>query len=165
MQLGAIMRLLRILLLVQVMSIVANGQAHSSLIGKTQDCFAGRTIHPAQVDVYLLDPLKSPEVATILKDMEKQMPRGNDQNVDAFFASYQRLTSAIRKTNILMQAQSNEAGSFSFQGLKAGSELILLGIAEREDEPAYYAYMPLKLKPGKNSVALDFDRGVACKSP
>ena len=165
MLLGGYVRLLQIVLLVQLVSTISNGQDYSSLIGETQDCFAGKIIHPAQVDIYVLDPLKSPEVAAILNDMEKQLPSGNGQNVVAFFASYQRLTSAIPKTNILMHGQSSQNGSFSFHNLKAGKKVILLGIAEREDEPAYYAYMRLKLKSGKNAVTLDFDRGATCKLP
>jgi hypothetical protein len=163
MQLGATMRLLWMLLLVQVISITTYGQDRTFLIGETQDCFAGRLIHPAQVDIYLLDSLKSQEIVAILNDMEKEAPRGNAQNADAFFASYQRLTSTIRKTNTLGHVRSDETGRFSFHGLKAKpNSLLLLGIAEREDEPAYYAYMPLKLQPGKNSVILDFDRGNVC---
>src|ERR1035441_2693081 len=130
------MRLLRILFLVQIMSVVSYGQDHSYLIGETQDCFGGKVIHPAQVNVYLLDPLKSPQVAAILNDMEKQVPRGDDQNAAAFFASYQRLISAIRRANILMHLQSNESGVFSFHGLHPGTKVLLLGLAEREDEPA-----------------------------
>jgi hypothetical protein len=158
------MRLLRILLLVQVMSTIAYGQGHSSLVGETQDCFAGRLIHPAQVNIYLLDPLKSREIVGILNDMEKQVPRRDNQNAGAFFASYQRLTSATRKTKTLGHVRSDEAGSFVFRTLKGGTTVLLLGIAEREDEPAYYAYMRLKLQPGENSVTLDFDRGNGCKS-
>jgi hypothetical protein len=158
------MRLARILLLVQVLLTVAHGQDRSFLVGKTQDCFAGKIIHPAKVDIYLLDPVKSPEIARILDDMEKQVPKGNDQNVDAFFSSYQRLTSATRKTKPLGHIRSNETGDFVFYNLKDGMTVLLLGMAEREDEPAYYAYLRLKLQPGKNSVTLDFDQGSACKS-
>ncbi len=158
------MRLLQILLLMQIMSTISYGQDRSFVIGETQDCFAGRPIHPAGVDIYLFDPLKSPEIAVILNEMEKQVPKGDEQNVVTFFASYQRLTSAIRKTNTLGHVRSSKAGSFSFRRLKAKTNVILLGLAEREDEPAYYAYMPLKLQPGKNSVTLDFDRESACKS-
>jgi hypothetical protein len=157
------MRLLQGLLLVQLLSAIAYGQDRSFLVGETQDCFAGKVIHPAQVDIYLLDPLKSPEIATMLNDMEKQMPKGDDQNADAFFASYLRLASAVRKTNALAHMRSDEAGRFSFRALQDKTKVLLLGIAEREDDPAYYAYLPLKLAPGKNSVILDFDRGVACK--
>jgi hypothetical protein len=152
------------LLVVQVMLTIAHGQDRSFLVGETQDCFAGRLIHPAKVDIYLLDPLKSPEIVGILDDMKKQAPRADDQSVDAFFASYQRLTSAARKTKTLGHVRSNETGGFVFHTLKDGMTVILLGVAEREDEPAYYAHLRLKLQPGKNSVTLDFDRGSACKS-
>jgi hypothetical protein len=156
------MRLIRILLLIQCVLTIAQGQDRSFLIGETQDCFAGRPIHPAKIDIYLLDPLKSPEIVGILNDMKKQVPRGNDQNADAFFASYQRLTSATPKA--LGHVRSDEAGKFVFRGLKSGTEVLLLGIAEREDEPAYYAYSRLKVKYGKNSITLDFDLGRVCKS-
>src|ERR1700684_1854477 len=67
------MRLLRIVLLLQVMlSTVAYGQDRAFIVGETQDCFAGKAIHPTKVDIYLLDPLKSPEIEKILNDMEKQ---------------------------------------------------------------------------------------------
>jgi hypothetical protein len=156
------MRILQILLLLQLMSTITYGQDRASIVGETRDCFAGRLIHPAKVDIYLLDPLKSLEIVATLNDMEKQMPRENDQNMDAFFASYQRLTSLIQKANALGHVRSDEAGRFSFRDLKANMKTVLLGIAEREDEPAYYTYVRLKLELGKNSVILDFDRGSAC---
>jgi hypothetical protein len=159
------MRLLQILLLAQVMSTFTCAQNHSFLAGETQDCFAGTIIHPAQVDIYLLDPLKSPEIVALLNDMEKQMPNRDDPNAEKFFASYQHLTSLIRKTNKLGHTQSDKAGRFSFHDLQANTKTILLGISEREDDPAYYAYVSLKLGPGKNPVTLDFDRGNVCKSP
>jgi hypothetical protein len=158
------MRLMRILFLVQLMSTVAYGQNSASLIGETQDCFAGRLIHPAKVDIYLFDSLKSPEVQAILSDLKKQTPKGNDQNVTPFFESYERLKLAIRKTKALGHVRSDAAGRFSFDGLKADTKTFLLGHAEREDDPAYYAYASLKLLPGKNSVTLDFDQGAACNS-
>jgi hypothetical protein len=53
------------------------------------------------VDIYLVDPHKSPEIATLLQDMEKQAPSGNDQHAaEVFFASYQRLASTIKKTSM-----------------------------------------------------------------
>jgi hypothetical protein len=148
---------------VLLISAIAYGQDRSFLLGETKDCFAGTLIHPAQVDIYLLDPLRSPEIAAILGEMEKQMPGHAGQNANAFFASYLRLASEVRKTNTLGHVRSDEAGRFSFRALQGKTKILLLGIAEREDEPAYYAYLPLKLKPGKNSATLDFDRGVACR--
>jgi hypothetical protein len=158
------MRLMRILFLVQLMSTFAYGQNRSFLVGETQDCFAGRLIHPAQVDIYLFDSLKAPEISAILNDLEKQAPTGNDQNMTAFLATYGRLKSAIQKTKALRHVRSDEAGRFSFQGLKAETKTLVLGFAEREDEPAYYAYLSLSLRPGKNPVRLDFDRGSPCVS-
>jgi hypothetical protein len=75
------MRLLRLLLIVQVISTTAYGRDRTFLVGETQDCFAGRLIHPAQVDVYLFDFLKVKEIAAILNDLDNQAPTGNDQNV------------------------------------------------------------------------------------
>jgi len=158
------MRLTFILFLVQVMSTSTYGQNHSSLIGETKDCFAGKVIHPAQIDIYLFDALKSSEIQTILNDLSKQAPTGNDQNAAPFFGSYERLKLAIRKTKALGRVRSDEADRFSFYGLKAETKAFLLGFAEREDDLAYYAYASLKLQPGKNSVTLDFDQGAACNS-
>lgn len=158
------MRLVYGLLFLQLASTLACGQQPSSIVGKTRDCFAGKVIHPAQVDIYLLDPQKSPEVLSILNDMEKQVPKGDNESPEAFFASYQRLTSAVQKTRTVAQARSDETGQFSFNALKGQKKFVLLGLAEREDEPAYYASVPVNLKPGKNSVTLDFDRGNTCKA-
>jgi hypothetical protein len=156
------MRLLRLLLLIQLFSLVSYAQDRSFIRGETQDCFAGKLIHPAQVDIYIIDALKSPEIMGILDDLEKQIPQGNEQNVDAYFASYKRLTSAIQKTARLGHTRSDPTGRFSFRDLKARRGTVLLGIAEREDEPAYYAYARVQLKPGMNFVKLDFDRGQPC---
>ena len=157
------MRLADGLLFLQLASTLACGQQPSWIVGKTQDCFARKVIHPAQVDIYLLDPQKSPEAVRILNDMEKQVPKG-DENPQAFFASYQRLTSAVQKTRSVARTRSDEAGNFSFDALRDQKKLVVLGLAEREDEPAYYASMPVNLRAGKNSVTLDFDRGNTCKS-
>jgi hypothetical protein len=159
------MRLMRILLLIQVMSTITYGQNRSFLVGETEDCFAGRQIHPAKVDIYLFDSLKAPEISTILNNLERQAPQGNDQNVTEFFASYERLKSAIKKTKALGHVRSDSAGRFSFQDLRAETKTLLLGFAEREDEPAYYASLSLRLQPGKNSVRLDFDKESPCISP
>jgi hypothetical protein len=158
------MRLLQILFLVQVISTVTYGQDRSFIVGETQDCFAGKLIHPAQVDIYLLDPRKSPEIAGILNEMEGQVPKRDDQSVDALFASYQRLTAEVKKASKLRHVRPDDAGRFSFHGLKEKTNVMLLGIAEREDEPAYYAYVPLKVGLGENLATLDFDRGNACQS-
>ncbi len=156
------MRVLRMLLLIHVVSTMALGQGRSFLTGETKDCFAGKLIHPARVDIYLLDPLKSREIAAILNDMEKQAPNGNGKTADAFFASYQHLLSATRKIKPLAHVRSDETGGFVFRSLRDGMPVLLLGIAEREDDPAYYAFTRVKLRPGKNSVILDFDRGDDC---
>ena len=63
---------------------------------------------------------------------------------------------------MLAHVRSDEAGKFSIQSLKPKTKVMLLGIAEREDEPAYYAYTSLKIEPGRNSAKLDFDRGDTC---
>jgi len=64
--------------------------------------------------------------------MEKQAPSGNDQHAaEVFFASYQRLASTIKKTSTMGHVQSDDAGWFSFDGLKAKVRILLLGIAGR----------------------------------
>jgi hypothetical protein len=158
------MRLLSLLLIVQVVSAAAYGQGRASLVGETQDCFAGKLIHPARVDVILFDSPKGAEISAILNDLDKQAPTRNDQNVAAFFASYERLKSAIRNTEALAHTQSDNTGRFSFRGLKSGAKVLLLGFAEREDDPAYYTYTRFTLQPGRNSVRLDFNRGVVCEA-
>jgi len=141
---------------------ISRSQDVATVAGKTQDCFAGKLIHPSQVDIYLLAPAKSHEIMTILNDLEKQKPKGNDAPTDAFFAAYKRLTAAIKDANVSGHVRSDTAGDFSFQSLRVGEQVLLLGISEREDEPAYYSYTPLNLQPGRNSLILDFDQRNAC---
>jgi hypothetical protein len=157
------MRLLLTLFLV-LMPTGSYSQDRVILQGTTQDCFAGKLIHPASVDIYLLDPQSAPEIAQVLENMKKEMPHGDAPGSDRFFASYERLKSAIRKASVLDHALSSAAGRFAFRDLKANSQVILLGLAEREDEPAYYAYKAFEIKPGLNRATLDFDKGSTCEA-
>jgi hypothetical protein len=156
--------MLRLLALILLTSSIALGQVAASINGITQDCFAGKIIHPQSVDVYALNPEKSPEIISLLTTMKKQSS-GSDQNINSFFASYEKLTSAIKKTAALGHTKSNQTGEFFFRNLKSHMDIVIVGIAEREDEPAYYTSQSLKLKPRRNTVLLDFDQGNPCKKP
>jgi hypothetical protein len=136
-----------------------------SISGRTKDCFAGKTIYPAQVDVYVINPSKSPAIVSLLKTLDETSPQGNSQDVEPFFATYQKLISTLRKEKRrLKHVRSDSRGRFMFHGLVPGETIILAGVAEREDEPAYYTHMSLKLNRGENLATLDFDHGESCKS-
>ena len=151
-----------VVFLLLFMPAIFHGQNGSTVLGKTQDCFAGKLIHPAHVDIYLFDSAKSPEITTALDDLEQQKPKGENPPTDAFFAQYNRLASAVSRTNALGHVRSGNAGDFLFQSLTPGKKVLVFGISEREDDPAYYAYRLLDLRAGTNSLILDFDSGNAC---
>ena len=158
------MRFLCVLFWGFLASVSAYGQEAVTIVGQTHDCFAGKIIHPAKVDIYFLDPVRSSEVMAILNDMEKQMPHGNDTNLEAFFASYERLISAVRKTASLAHVRSNQDGNFKvdYLNLKLNTKIIVFGFAETEDDSVYYAYEPLTIHSGQNVATLDFYKGIPC---
>lgn len=132
--------------------------------GETRDCFGGKLYHPAAVEIYLVDPRKAPEIEETPREMQADLSRGDDEAMRRFFASYVRLAKAIRETKVLAHTQSDKSGTFSFHALSPEISLIVVGIAEREDDPAYYAYQEIKkLRSGKNLVTLEFDRAGSCQ--
>jgi hypothetical protein len=154
--------------LVLAMIVVSSTIAFASppdtyVTGKTQDCFAGKQFHPAQVDVYLFDPEKSREITDLLRNMQADSSRGDNESMSRFFASYTRLSRTVRRVKALAHVKSDKTGAFSFHDLAPGRQMIVLGISEREDDPAYYAEQRIeRLQAGKNIVLLDFDRGESC---
>lgn len=143
--------------------VLAFAQNSAVLTGTTKDCFAGKIIHPAGVEVYVLDAAKSGEVLKILNDLEKEAPHGNEQNVQQYFASYEHLVAMLRKSSALGEARSSSTGKFSVKALRPKTKIVIIGIAEREDDPAYYGYTRMELSQGVNPATLDFDRGSDCK--
>ena len=101
----------------------------------------------------------------ILRDLEEQKPNMIKGDAEKFFALYDRLLSAVRKTPALAHVRSNDEGRFVVDKLKIprSTTIIVLGIGEFEDEAAYYVQVPLALHPGKNPVTLDFNGGRACR--
>jgi hypothetical protein len=158
------MRLVWILLMLASFAEMADGQSFALLKGETEDCFAGKTIHPAQVDVYVFDATKASHISSLLSDLKKNEPKGDEQDVEAYGASYDRLRSAVRKAKSLAHARSDDQGRFSFSSLPVGKRVLVVGLADREDDLAYYASARLTLEHPENSAKLDFNAGAACTS-
>lgn len=150
-------------ILLAVLTLTGSGQHGLTIAGRTQDCFAGQIIHPAKVDIYLLDPVRSPDVTELLDVMEKQ--KQDESNIKVFFASYTRLAASVRKADALGHTRSDSTGRFRFSGLNLSpkTSVVVLGIAELEDEPAYYAFASITARRAGVPVTLDFNRGNSCK--
>src|SRR6185437_16381216 len=144
------MRLISILFILALAGMTF-GHSAAILNGETEDCFAGKTVHPAQVDVYIFDSMKAAHISTILTDLRMKMPKGDEQNVEAYSAAYDRLRSAVRKTQSLGHARSDEKGRFSFSNLPVGKRVLVVGLADREDELAYYASTRLTIGHSDNT--------------
>src|SRR5262249_19448855 len=142
---------------------IASGQEPgANLAGITQDCFGQKQIHPAGVNIYLVDPHQSPEIVAIFEKM-RQQSKSKDK-IEEYFASYRKLAETVRATKRLKHVVSDNSGRFTFSGLQAGKRILILGLAEREDEPAYHASKVLEsLHSGETTIVLDFDPEETCE--
>jgi hypothetical protein len=136
------------------------------ITGETLDCFGGIPTRPADIDIYLFDPVQASKVVQILHKMKIESASGN-KGTEKFFASYLDLAKEVQRTSALGHLKSDKSGAFSFSNLTSGRRLLVVGLTELEDEPAYYSYKMLhSIKPGENKIVLDFyDDGVPCKKP
>ena len=145
-----------------IIFVYAQGTPQANIKGRTRDCFAGRQFRPAGVDIYLVDPYKSPLIEARLKEMDRLRAQGGKE-IQAFFDSYNQLSNEIKKNDALVHVVSDKSGTFLFSGLSSGRRLLVLGLSEREDDPAYYTYREVRsLRPGENFVVLDFSDGAPC---
>ena len=136
-------------------------QTEAYIKGETRDCFAGRQIRPPGIDIFLIDPAKYPSISKILERMDRQSAQG-DRGLRSFWDSYSQLVHEMKKAKALARVVAAKDGTFAFDQLHVGQKVIILGLAEREDDPAYYALERLTLRQGVNSVTLDFYGGHSC---
>jgi hypothetical protein len=138
------------------------GASDAQINGITRDCFGGKEIRPGGVDIYLIDPHQSPKVLEIAEKMHLESKTG-DKGLKQFFVDYADLLREVRNAKVLGHVLSDKSGRFTFDNLRSGQHLLILGVAEREDEPAYHAYKIIdRIESGKTALTLDFNDGFRC---
>ena len=146
--------------------LVSTGWAYSTsdqayISGETKDCFAGKQIVVPGAEVYLINPEESPEVPKILARMGQELAQG-EKALQEFWKSHADLVRAVRHESIA-RTTTNRTGRFLFSRLRTGQRLIVIGLAEREDDSAFQAHARVNsLRAGQNSIVLDFYSGHAC---
>ena len=156
-------RILLSLVIVTCSTIACSQKSEDYISGTMKDCFAGKIFHPSKVDVYLLKPKSSPEIISLLHQMEHLSSANDEKSMETLFALYEKLVTKLKRTKVLAHTISDEAGKFSLPGLAKGAALVVVAASPREDDPAYYSYVEIEsLSAGRNSVTLDFNRGANC---
>ena len=140
---------------------VAQTQTGASISGMTRDCFSSQEIHPAGVDISLVNPKTYPHISQIVRAIQSGMSEGTKAN-RSLWNSYAGLLREIRKKKSLPRTTSSKDGSFVFRNLRAGQEVIVLGVADREDDPMYFFMTDLRLSRGVNSIVADFNAEQPC---
>lgn len=137
--------------------------AGTIISGVTRDCFDDKEYHPEQVDIYFFDAANSPRLMGLLDDLTRRETRLTPDNIDPFLEVYQRLVRLVRSSKPLAHTKSDHNGSYRATIPSSVAKVIIVGTAEREDEPYYYASLRLDVKAqSQHSVVLDFVRKKDC---
>jgi hypothetical protein len=126
--------------------------------GTAKSCFQDREISVPGIEVSAFSPTSSHTLDSLLRWLDSvDVINANDATASQYDASYWQLVGFLRDSSRLARDTTDAGGNFALTVPSADS-VIVIGHAESEDQPYYYAWKKLGAM-SSSSFILDMSAG------